>query len=184
MTLAVAHRERDGKAVLDCVREVKPPFSPETVVSEFARVLKSYGLTRATSDRYGGEWPREVFRKHGITVEPSERSKSEIYVEVLPLVNAKRSELLDHPKLAAQLCGLERRTGRGTGRDSIDHGPGQHDDVANAAAGALVLAGGGRRARPRMVSSTSGGGYRYSWTDADDPPAWEPPPELDENGNP
>ena len=36
---------------------------------------------------------------------------------------------------------LERRTARG-GRDSIDHGPGAHDDIANAVAGALVLAAG------------------------------------------
>jgi hypothetical protein len=34
---------------------------------------------------------------------------------------------------------LERRTSRG-GKDSVDHPPGSHDDVANAAAGALVLA--------------------------------------------
>ena len=33
--------------------------------------------------------------------------------------------------------GLERRTARG-GRDSIDHTPGGHDDLANAAAGVLV----------------------------------------------
>jgi hypothetical protein len=35
--------------------------------------------------------------------------------------------------------GLERRTSRG-GRDSIDHAPGSHDDLANAAAGAIVAA--------------------------------------------
>jgi hypothetical protein len=34
---------------------------------------------------------------------------------------------------------LERHTGR-SGRDSITHAPGQHDDVINAAAGALLLA--------------------------------------------
>ncbi|TMA58326.1 MAG: hypothetical protein E6J75_05625, partial [Deltaproteobacteria bacterium] len=51
--------------------------------------------------------------------------------------NSGRVELLDHPRLVAQLCGLERRTAWG-GRDSIDHGPGGHDDVANAVAGALV----------------------------------------------
>jgi hypothetical protein len=45
--------------------------------------------------------------------------------------------LLDIPRLASQFCALERRTGRG-GRDSIDHSPGQHDDVANAVAGALL----------------------------------------------
>src|SRR5262249_40496565 len=38
------------------------------------------------------------------------------------------------PRLVAELCGLERRTAWG-GRDSIDHGPGGHDDLANAVAG-------------------------------------------------
>jgi hypothetical protein len=38
-----------------------------------------------------------------------------------------------------QLTSLERRTSRG-GRDSIDHAPGAHDDIANAVAGALVQA--------------------------------------------
>jgi hypothetical protein len=38
-----------------------------------------------------------------------------------------------------QLRFLERRTARG-GKDSIDHGPGQHDDLANSVAGALCLA--------------------------------------------
>jgi hypothetical protein len=46
--------------------------------------------------------------------------------------------LLDLRRLTAQLCGLERRTTRG-GRDSIDHAPGGHDDLANAVAGALLL---------------------------------------------
>jgi hypothetical protein len=41
-----------------------------------------------------------------------------------------------------QLCGLERRTVRGTGRDTVDHGAGRHDDVCNAAMGALLLASG------------------------------------------
>jgi hypothetical protein len=48
-------------------------------------------------------------------------------------------ELLDHPRLTAQMCGLERRTPRG-GRDSIDHAPGGHDDIANSVAGAVVAA--------------------------------------------
>jgi hypothetical protein len=42
-------------------------------------------------------------------------------------------------RLVTQLCGLERRTARG-GRDSIDHAPGEHDDLANAVAGAAALA--------------------------------------------
>ena len=79
-------------------------------------------------------------RKHGVNVTPSERTKSDIYREFLPLLNSGNVELLDLPRLASQLAGLERKTARG-GRDSIDHAPGGHDDVINAAAGALVLAG-------------------------------------------
>ena len=47
-----------------------------------------------------------------------------------------RVELLDHPKLVTQLCALERRTARG-GKDSIDHAPNAHDDLANAVAGVV-----------------------------------------------
>jgi hypothetical protein len=137
MTMAIAH-DAGGRAVLDLVREVKPPFSPEATVAEFAAVLKAFGLTTATSDRYAGSWPTEAFRKVGIRVEPSQRTKSEIYQAHLPQVMSGACELLDHARLLKQLGSLERRTGRG-GKDSIDHPPRLHDDVANAAAGALVL---------------------------------------------
>jgi hypothetical protein len=56
---------------------------------------------------------------------------------LLPTLNSARVRLLDAPRLVGELLGLERRTARG-GRDSIDHAPNAHDDVANAAAGALV----------------------------------------------
>jgi hypothetical protein len=141
MTLGIGHREGD-RAVLDAVRERKPPFSPENVVGEFAELMKSYGIMRVIGDRYGGEWPREVFAKAGITYEPSDRPKSDLYRDMLPLINSGRADLLDHDRLKAQLIGLERRTSRG-GRDSIDHAPGAHDDVANAVAGVLVRCGSG-----------------------------------------
>lgn len=137
MTLAVGHRGHDGAAILDCVREVIPPFSPESVVQEFAQVLKSYRIASVTGDRYAGEWAREPFRKLTIEYELADKPKSAIYVDALPLLNSRRVDLLDHPKLINQLCALERRTARG-GRDSIDHPPNQHDDVANAVAGVAV----------------------------------------------
>lgn len=141
-TVAVAHGEtREGRAVavLDCVREARPPFSPEAVVREFAETLRAYHVDRVTGDRYAGEWPREQFRRHGVEYQISERSKSEVYGALLPAVNSQAVELLDEPRLLAQLQRLERRTGVG-GRDTIDHGPHGHDDAINAAAGALVLA--------------------------------------------
>jgi hypothetical protein len=142
MTIAIAHADKEGRGVLDATREIRPPFSPEDVVVEFAALLKSYGLSSVTGDRYAGEWPRERFSEHGIRYEPAEKSKSELYIEFLPILNSGKADLLDNARLIAQLCSLERRTSRGTGRDSVDHPPGAHDDVANAAAGALVLAAG------------------------------------------
>jgi hypothetical protein len=56
--------------VLELVREDRPPFSPEAVVTVLAAVLRVYGVTRVTGDRYGGEWPREGFRQHGVAYEP------------------------------------------------------------------------------------------------------------------
>jgi hypothetical protein len=53
-------------------------------------------------------------------------------------MHSRRVELLDSKRLAAQLASLECRTGR-SGKDSVDDPPRSHDDVANAAAGALVL---------------------------------------------
>ena len=141
--LAITHGEQRGElrsAVLDLVREVRPPFSPERTAADFARTLKEYGVTKARADRYAADFATEAMRRYGITLEPAEQTKSELYGELLPLVNSRRAELLDVPRLASQLSALERRTARG-GKDSIDHPRGRHDDVANACAGALVLAG-------------------------------------------
>jgi hypothetical protein len=147
MTLAIAHRDKNGRAVLDAVRERRPPFSPEAVVAEFSGLLKhTYRITKVVGDRYAGEWPRERFRVHGVEYEIAEQPKSDIYRDVLPLLNSGQAELLDHPRMASQLCGLERLTSR-SGKDSISHAPGAHDDVANAAAGVLVLAAAHRKAQ-------------------------------------
>ena len=93
----------------------------------------------------------ERFVAHGIVCEQSAEPKSSIYGALLPLLNAGRVELLDVPRLHAQLLSLERRTSR-QGRDSIDHPPNAHDDLINAAAGALVAAQPGDGADIRVVS--------------------------------
>jgi len=138
-TLCIAHSTYATQTVtIDLLREVRPPFSPETVCEEFASTLKSYGCSKIVGDRFGGIWPVEQFARFGITYEQSARPKSDLYVDLLPLLNSWRIELLDQPRLISQLCALERRTARG-GRDSIDHPPGAHDDVVNAVAGAASL---------------------------------------------
>jgi hypothetical protein len=136
-TLAIGHLETSDSTdcvVIDAVRERRPPFSPEQVVEDFSSLLLSYRCSRVVGDRYAGEWPREQFRNHGVAYEPAAKPKSDLYRDLLPLLNSGRLDILDLPTLSAQLVGLERRTARG-GRDSIDHSPGGRDDVANAVAG-------------------------------------------------
>lgn len=139
-TLCIAHDEhRNGQTVtvVDAIREVPPPFSPESVVTDFSALLKGYRINTVTGDRYAGEFPRELFRKQGIRYEVADRPRSDLYRDLLPLINSGLVELLDHQKAINQLCALERRTAR-SGKDSIDHGQGSHDDVINSVAGAIV----------------------------------------------
>ncbi|MBX5175319.1 hypothetical protein HJB77_03280 [Rhizobium lentis] len=135
MTLAIGHNEKD-RSILDCVRERKPPFSPESVVAEFADTLKRYRISEVEGDRYAGEWPREQFRKKGIAYKLSEKPRSDLYRDLLPMLNSGTADLLDSDRLVNQIVGLERRVSRG-GKESIDHAPGGHDDLANAVAGVL-----------------------------------------------
>jgi hypothetical protein len=134
-TLCIAHNETAKQVVvIDCLRERRPPFSPEAVCSEFTAVLKSYGLAKVTADRFGGEWVREQFGKFGVIVEPAAKPKSDLYQDTLALLNSTRISLLDDQRAFNQLISLERRTAR-SGRDVIDHPPNQHDDLINSVAG-------------------------------------------------
>jgi hypothetical protein len=136
-TLAISHKDGE-RIVIDATREVRPPFSPDGVIDEFASLLKTYRISRVVGDRYGGEFPRELFRKFGIEYRCAEKPKSDLYRDLLPLLNAGRIVLPKSDRLVNQICGLERRTAR-SGRDSIDHGPNGHDDLVNAVAGAADL---------------------------------------------
>jgi hypothetical protein len=138
MSLAIVRHDH-GRAVVCRVAEWKPPFSPETATAEAAAILKEYGLARATGDHYAGDWPAERFKAHGITYVRADHAKSDYYQALLPLVNGRRVELLDHKKALGQLLSLEKSTGR-SGKDSISHPPNGHDDLINAVAGAAVMA--------------------------------------------
>jgi hypothetical protein len=56
MTLAIGHQEHDI-VIVDALREIKPPFSPESVVSTPEELSRQQDYRR----RYAGEWPRERF---------------------------------------------------------------------------------------------------------------------------
>ena len=128
-----------------------PPFNPSGVIAEAADLLRQYGLHTTSGDRYAPGFVTEAFAAHNIKYIPSERDRSQIYLDLLPAVNAGRVRLLDDPELLRELRGLERRRGA-TGRDKVDHRHGFHDDRANAAAGALT-----RVLQPRRALLFSGG---------------------------
>lgn len=142
-TMAIGHLDKStGMAIVDCIREAKPPFSPEETTAAFAATLKTYGVSKVLGDRFAGEWPREPLRKLGISYDPSAKPKSDLYRDTLPLINSRKADLLDHKKMIQQFVGLEMRTSR-AGKPSIDHGPGanQHDDICNAVAGLIANIG-------------------------------------------
>ncbi len=139
-TLAIAHRDPVSERVLvDLVMSQtgKPPFNPRHAVRKFAGVCKEYGAFTVSGDRYAGETFRRDFEEHGVAYHVSELTKHQLYEALEPLINADEVELPDCPKMQEQLLGLVTR---GT---KIDHVPGEHDDWANAIAGAVRKAAAG-----------------------------------------
>lgn len=147
-TLAICHRH-DGVVVEDLVRGWTSS-RPADVVVEAAALLKTYRVSAVVGDHYSGEWVRQAFRQNGITYKVSERSASEAYLELLPLVNQGAIELLDDRQQTSQLLALERRRGR-AGKDILDHPPSGHDDRI-AALALSVCETGTRRNPPFCVS--------------------------------
>jgi hypothetical protein len=96
-------------------------------------------------DRYAGEWPREQFGRFGVGYDPAVPAKSQLYGDLLALINSARIDLLDHLRFAAQLCSLERR----------------HDDLANAVAGVVAI-------------NNQYGGYDHSYRGFCDGPSDDP----------
>ena len=66
----------------------------------------------------------------GISYELCEQPKSDLYRDLLPLLNSRRILLPKSDRVVGQIVGLERKVSR-AGKDSIDHAPHSHDDLAN-----------------------------------------------------
>ena len=137
-TCGVAHRDGD-MAVLDLLYERRAPFNPTEVVEEIGKLLAGYRIRAIVGDHYAARWTVEAFAKVGVEYRPSERDRSAIYLDALPLFSAGRVRLIDNARLVSQFAALERRT-FSTGRDRVDHAPHGADDACNSAAGALVIA--------------------------------------------
>jgi hypothetical protein len=148
-TAAVSHADKDNSIVLDALIEIKAPFDPDVAVESVSALIKSFGLNSCTGDKYAAQFVVSAFAKHGITYRHSERDRSKIYADVLPLFTSGRARLLDTEKsrLAVQFAGLQRETSS-MGRDKIDHQKGGKDDLCNSASLSMVLAS---SAPPKMT---------------------------------
>jgi hypothetical protein len=164
-TLSIAHKEGE-RVIADVVRGVPAPFDPQSVTQEFAALAKQYSCQKVTGDNYSADWVTAAWRAAGFTYERSEKNKSQIYLEALPLFTRHLISLPDHKHLLRELRLLERRTHR-SGKDSVDHGPRGNDDHANALCGAAVL-----------VSAGAQFDASYNWVDN---PTTTPEEEFQQN---
>jgi hypothetical protein len=135
---AVAHADAE-RVIVDACRRWPAPHDPKAVAAQAAAFLAEYGLTHAVADNYGAELSRVLYGDAGVTLIASDHVRSDVYLRLLPLLTTGRVELPPDPVLRIELLGLERRTAR-SGKDSVDHRPGGHDDLANAVALAAVSA--------------------------------------------
>lgn len=136
--LGIAHYDAVTKhSVLDLLEAQtgRPPFNPRHAVKKHAGLIKDYGLRKVTGDAYAGLTFRLDFvDDHEIEYDVCEVAKSDLYDALEPKLNAGEVELLDIGELQEQLLTLVIRGSK------IDHQSGDHDDYANAAAGAVWLA--------------------------------------------
>jgi hypothetical protein len=146
-TVAIAHRDIEGRVILDRVvnQGQHPPFDPRQAVERFIPVLRDYRIATVIGDAYAGETFRADFERHHIGYEVSQRTRSQLYEALEPLLNGHQVRLLDVPVLEQQFLGLIWRGGK------IDHPSGEHDDWANAAAGVLVAVAGDESEMPLML---------------------------------
>ncbi len=135
-SLGVAHLDSQGHAVLDFVghQGQRPPFDPLVAVGKHAATLKQYGIKHVYLDGYAGHTFQHAFANYGLSSEISLSSASEMYSAFEARLNSHQVTLLDHAVLEQQLLGLIWKAGK------ITHPNGEHDDLANSAVGACLVA--------------------------------------------
>jgi hypothetical protein len=139
-TVCVAHQEKDsGRIIADAVRGTRPPFDPNEVTRGYAELCKQYRITALHGDNYSASWVETAFKDAGLRYIVSDKPKSQLYLESLPLFTRQAISLPDHPQLLRELRLLERQTHR-SGKDTVDHGRRGSDDFANAVCGCATFA--------------------------------------------
>jgi len=169
-TIAIGHKDREDHCILDLVRGTAGKIDPHEVTRQFAALCKEYRVREVIGDSYAQEWVAAAWRGTGVAYRKSELTKSQIYLETVPLFTRGLVRLPDHPRLLRELRLLERQTHR-SGKDSVDHPRGGHDDHANSACGALHLIG----AAAKGLANISDDAWRRILGDIEKMPAYRRP---------
>jgi len=130
---------RDEHFTADVIRARRPPFDPHDVVEEFSQLLRDYGLSSVRGDAYSGEWIVTAFEEHGITYTPAEKSKSDWYLEALPLFTRGLISIPNIPPLVRELRLLRGKRIAVGARASIIRAV-AGDDLANSVCGCAATA--------------------------------------------
>jgi hypothetical protein len=133
--LCITHKV-GRRAVVDLVvkQDGEAPFNPRNAVRKFCGILRQYGIRKVVGDDYAGNTFKFDFEGENVRYESSPLSKTPLYEAFEPPLNAGEIELPEMPaKLQEQLLTLVIRGVH------IDHQPNDHDDYANAVAGAVYL---------------------------------------------
>jgi hypothetical protein len=110
------------------------PFNPRHAVGRLAGILKQYGVGVVFGDKYAGETFVQDFAGYGVHYEVSNLPASDLYAAFEPVLNAGLVALVDDTLVEQQLLGLIWKGAK------ITHPSGEHDDHANAAVGAVLVA--------------------------------------------
>ena len=160
-TICIAHRDSGDRVVVDVIRGKPAPHDPNSVAAEYATLAKEYRCGTIIGDAYAKGWVRGAFEAHGVEYRQSKLTRSELYLEGLVLFSRGQVRLPSHDATLREVRLLQRRVAK-SGRDSVDHGVGGHDDHANALFGSLHLV-----AQPRDFLQPIGlGGKIFSSTGA------------------
>jgi hypothetical protein len=136
-TVSIGHKA-GNRCITDVCRGTVGRFDPHEVTKQYAALLREYRISKVTGDAYAAEWCAAAWRDCGFEYQQSEKPKSDIYLECIPLFARGLVGLPDHPKPLRELWLLERHTHR-SGKDAVDHPRSGHDDHANAVCGLLYL---------------------------------------------
>jgi hypothetical protein len=135
--LCIGHKDGE-RLVVDVVRGRTGPFNPQQVTKEYADLCRQYRISSVTGDRYAKLWVQQAWRDLLGGYVESPLYAWELYLEALAPFNRGLVELPPDLALVREFKSLQRVAGR-SGKESVEHPRGCHDDMANSVVGSLRL---------------------------------------------